>query len=51
MLVEIMDIFEESKASYGSPRMTKELRVRGRVIGKNKVASMMRAADLRAKRR
>lgn len=51
ILVEIMDIFEESKESYGSPRMTKELRARGRIIGKNKVADMMRAADLRAKRR
>ena len=49
--MEIMDIFEESKDSYGSPRMTKELKARGRVIGQNKVAAMMRAADLRAKRK
>ncbi len=46
-----MDIFEESKDSYGSPRMTKELKARGRLIGQNKVAAMMRAADLRAKRK
>ena len=46
-----MDIFEESKDIYGSPRMTKELNARGRVIGQNKVAAMIRAAALRAKRR
>lgn len=51
LLVEIMDIFEQSKQSYGSPRMTKELKARGWTVGKNKVAGMMRAAGLRAKRR
>lgn len=51
ILVEIMDIFEESKESYGSPRMTMELKAKGRVIGQNKVAAMMRAADMRAKRK
>ena len=51
LLVEIMDIFEESKESYGSIRMTKELKARGRIIGQNKVANMMRAAGLRPKRR
>ena len=51
LLTEIMDIFEESKDSYGSIRMTKELKARGRMTGKNKVAKMMRAAGLRAKRR
>jgi putative transposase len=51
LMVEIIDIFEGSKQSYGSPRMTKELKARGWTVGKNKVASMMRAAGLRAKRR
>lgn len=51
ILVEIMDIFDESKESYGSPRMTQELKARGMVIGQNKVAAMMRAADMRAKRK
>ena len=51
LLVEIMDIFDESKDSYGSIRMTKELKARGRIIGQNKVAHMMRAAGLRPKRR
>ena len=51
LLVEIMDIFEESKESYGSIRMTRELKARDRIIGQNKVAKMMRAAGIRAKRR
>ena len=51
LLVEIMDIFEESKDSYGSIRMTKELKARGRIIGQNKVAKMMRTAGLQARRK
>ena len=45
-----MDIFEESKDSYGSIRMTRELKARGREAGKNRVANMMRAAGLRARK-
>ena len=51
LLVEMMDIFEESKDSYGSIRMTRELKERGRIVGQNKVAKMMRTAGLRPKRR
>jgi transposase InsO family protein len=50
LLTEIMDIFEESDSTYGSPRMIKELKARGWVVGKNRVANMMRAADLRARK-
>lgn len=50
LLVEIMDIFEESKDSYGSIRVTRELKARGRNIGQNRVAKMMRAAGLRARK-
>ena len=50
LLVEIMDIFEESDGTYGSPRMTKELMARGWNVGKNRVAKMMRAADIRARK-
>jgi len=50
LLVAIMDIFEESKDSYGSIRMTRELKARGRNVGKNRVAKMMRAAGLRARK-
>ena len=50
LLIAIMDIFEESKDSYGSIRMTRELKARGREAGKNRVANMMRAAGLRARK-
>lgn len=51
LLVEIMDIFKRSHKSYGSPRMTHELRAKGRVVSRNRVARIMQAADIRAKRR
>jgi transposase InsO family protein len=50
LLVEIMDIFDETDSTYGSPRMTGELRARGWIVGKNRVANMMRGADLRARK-
>ena len=50
LLIAIMDIFEESKDSYGSIRMTRELKARGRVVSKNRDANMMRAASLRARK-
>ena len=49
LLVEIMDIFDDTRSTYGSPRMTKELRARGWIVGQNRVANMMRGADLRAR--
>ncbi len=50
LLVEIMDVFEETDSTYGSPRMTKELKARGRIASKNRVASMMRAAGIQARK-
>jgi len=50
LLTEIMDIFEESDETYGSPRMTKELKARGRIASRNRVANMMRAAGIRARK-
>jgi transposase InsO family protein len=50
LLTEIMDVFEESDSTYGGPRVTKELKARGWEVGKNRVANMMRAADLRARK-
>jgi len=50
LLVLIMDIFKDSKDSYGSIRMTRELKARGFTVGKNRVAKMMRAADLKARK-
>lgn len=43
-----MGIFENSKQTYGSPRITQELRAQGRRVSKNRIAEMMRAAEIRA---
>lgn len=51
LLVEIMKIFKESKCSYGSPRMTEELKARGWKVSRPRVARIMRAAGLVARRR
>lgn len=45
-----MDIFEASRRSYGSPRMTKELRANGWEVSTNRVAKIMRASDIKARR-
>ena len=47
----IEPIFEESWRSYGSPRVTQELRARGQRCGKNRVARLMRARGLRPKQK
>jgi transposase InsO family protein len=46
---EIREIYDNSKGRYGSPKITRELRDRGRRVGKNRVASRMRQAGLRSK--
>ena len=50
LLVDIMDVFEESDSTNASPRVTKELKARGWGVGQNRIANMMRAADLRARK-
>jgi putative transposase len=47
--VEIREIYDGSKGRYGSPKITEELRDRGRKVGKNRVARRMRKAGLRSK--
>jgi putative transposase len=46
---EIRKIYEKSKGRYGSPKITEELRDRGRKVGKNRVARRMRHAGIRSK--
>jgi putative transposase len=46
---EIREIYDGSKGRYGSPKITRELRDRGRKVGKNRVARRMRKAGLRSK--
>ena len=50
LLGEIMDAFEESKQTYGSPRITKELRVNGWTVSSKRVAKMMSGAGLKARK-
>ena len=46
-----MDVFENSKSSYGSPRITKELRAMGISASKPMVARLMKAAGIQTRRR
>jgi len=50
LLIEIMDIFDTSYRTYGSPRITEELRAQGWTVSMNRVAKIMRAADIRARK-
>ena len=49
LLVKIKEFFEQSKRTYGSRRITIDLRATGITIGINKVAKIMRENGLRAK--
>ena len=47
--VRIGAIYETSRATYGSPRIHRELRADGTPLGRNRVARLMRVDGLRAK--
>ena len=49
ILAAIRNIFTESRRTYGSPRVHRELHRRGVFCGKNRVARLMRKDGLRAK--
>lgn len=49
LLVEIKAIHAESDATYGSPRIHRELQARGIRCGENRVARLMRLYEVRAK--
>jgi transposase InsO family protein len=48
LLFEIQRIHEQSKASYGSPRITDELRSRGFKVSRPRVARLMKQSGIRA---
>jgi putative transposase len=43
---EIKDIYDDSRCTYGAPRVHAELRNRGRRVGRKRVARLMRKAGL-----
>ena len=49
LLASIIDVFAASHDSYGSPRITEELRAQNIVVSKKRVAKIMRAAGIRAR--
>ena len=49
LLAEIRVIHRESRGTYGSPRVTEELRARGLPCSENRVARLMREAGIRSK--
>lgn len=48
LLVHIREIFQQSRCTYGYPRVHKELLARGFDCGRDRVARLMREAGLRA---
>ena len=51
LLAEIREIHEESRRTYGAPRVHAELVTRGRRVGRNRVARLMAVDGLRPRRR
>ncbi len=46
---EIRNAHRRSRHTYGSPRITHELRAEGHCVGENRIAGLMRGAQIRAK--
>jgi len=51
MLVWVKDIAESSDHTYGSPRMSRALRILGCSVGRMKAKGLMREAGFQARRR
>lgn len=51
LIVEIEQVHQESKQTYGSPRIHAELRSNGIRCGRKRIARLMRERDLRPKRK
>jgi len=49
LLQQIRQAHQRSRATYGSPRITHELRAQGHRVGENRIAGLMRTARIRAK--
>jgi putative transposase len=51
LVIDIRQIYEHSRETYGSPRIHAELRARGQGVSRNRVARLMRLHDIQAKRK
>jgi len=51
LAIEIEVVHEQSRGTYGSPRITRELRERGHTVSKRRVANQMRKQGIRGKKR
>jgi putative transposase len=51
LVAEIRDIHQQSRQTYGSPRVHAELLARGFSASKNRVARLMRAEDIQSQRK
>jgi transposase InsO family protein len=49
LIDRIREVHWRARRAYGSPRITQELRADGHCVGENRVAGLMRAAQIRAK--
>lgn len=49
LLQRIREAHQRSRGTYGSPRITEELRAQGHRVGENRIAELMRKAAIRAK--
>jgi len=49
LMAEIQVVFDEHKARYGSPRITRELRASGVRVGRHRVRRLMRLGSLKAR--
>lgn len=51
LIVDIRQIYEDSRHTYGSPRIHAELQAQGKQVSRNRVAGLMRRHGIRAKRK
>ncbi len=51
LAVEVTAVHRESRCTYGSPRVTAELRANGQPVSRNRVARLMRQEGLQARRK
>jgi len=50
LLIQITNIFEDSSKTYGSPRISAELEAKGILVSRSRVARIMKAAGIRARK-